>query len=232
MSHPTAAFLQKLVILAILLLIPVFAFAQEPEMESPAAATISDSNSTVVGVPEMGMLPPQNISVHQATIVGQENGFFSVSFVLQNFEEREQSGILYQISLLNNAGTGAEFTGTDTVTLAALESLKKTVTYPLRQVAIGDYTVLVTAKTASGEVLGQSVAGSLLVQPKTMGASVHDSEESVPATEHAYEYTDPTQSSSNQRDIHFTVTILALALALLVVLLAVGRHKKPTITTG
>jgi hypothetical protein len=189
--------------------VPFITFAQE--MEAPL---------TVETQPVPG-LQTQNVSVHHAQLLGQERGAFSVSFILENLENRTQSGITYDVTLMSGSNSGAQFVGTEVLSLAPNETMEKVVSYPLRNVPLGEYLVSVTAKTTAGEQLGQSVAGTLLMTPE-LAASAYET--TAAAGEEMVEATPATPAE--RQNIHFVITVLALAVTLLVVVLAAGRHKK------
>ncbi len=206
----TRSFSLSLFLTALLALsLPVFAFGQE--MESP-----SSSATTEVA---------QTVRLENAVLLGQERGSFSVSFTLQNLESRELSDIQYEVTLVDKESSILQFLGTEVVTLEANETIEKVITYPIRDIPLGEYLVSVGAKITGSEQMAQVIIGTLQM---TEALAVTSGAENVaPATETAVaSEVVPVSKAAMRQNLHLIITLLAFAITFLVIFLAVTRQKK------
>lgn len=150
-------FQQKMLFLALFLLLPVFAFAQEAvDFAVPADAPVTEGVEIA------------NINLSNATILSQDATALTLEFKLENQSDKPQFDIKYGVELIVNLENGAQvvadsFVGRETLTLSARQSLSKVVNYPLSGVAPGTYSVWITARTTGGTLLGLGSAGSVSI---------------------------------------------------------------------
>lgn len=214
MTRSFSLYLHLLVLSALLL--PFFVFAQAESISPEAPVTTASVQES------------KNISVRDAVLLGQEKGSFSVSFTLQNLESRELSDIQYEVTLVDTESSMLQFLGTEVVTLGANETIEKVITYPIQDIPLGEYLVAIGAKITGSQHMAQVIVGTLEMTEAL--AVTSEDEYAEPAPEVVMESKPAAVSKmAIKYNIHFIITLLGFAITFLVLILAIGRHKKPPV---
>lgn len=165
--------LKTVVFFAILFSLPLFSLAQEsaPTTDPVVVTTSENVSEEMVLVP--GIVVAE-INLSEPTIISQDSDNLILAFLLDNKSETPQFDIRYGIELIKELEEGGQavadsFVPDEVVSVPALGTLTKVVTYPLATVPAGDYSVWITARTTGGTMLGLGNAGSVSV---TNGAPV------------------------------------------------------------
>jgi hypothetical protein len=164
---------KNVVFFAILFSLPLFSLAQEnlPTTDPVAVTTSENVSEEVIVVPGTVIA---EINLSEATIIIQDNQELILSFLLENKGDTPQFDIRYGVELIKELEEGGQavadsFVPDEVVSVPALGTLTKVVTYPLATVPAGDYSVWITARTTGGTMLGLGNAGSVSI---TNGAPV------------------------------------------------------------
>lgn len=154
--------LQKLLItLASALAFPAFAFAQTPAtVSTPAQA--SQASTTQKGV------VVANINLSDAILLSQKPGEIRVALNIVNQGSTSQGDIRYGVELVKNTDKGQvkvdTFVASDTLAVAAGQSLHKEITYTPPIFLSGDYDLWIIARTSGGLMLGLTKVGKVTLK--------------------------------------------------------------------